>query len=58
MKRVQGASGAVERELTAIVSLLHNGDSTAQAAAVAAEYKVRFGQETVLRERILTCSSL
>jgi hypothetical protein len=59
MGQWRGASGAVEREQTAIVSLLHNGDSTAQAsvAAVAAEYKSRFGQEAVLRERIFTCSS-
>jgi hypothetical protein len=55
----RGASGQVEREKTAIVSLLHNGDSTAQASvtAIAAEYKSRFGQEAVLRERIYTCSS-
>ena len=59
MGQWRGASGQVEREKTAIVSLLHNGDSTAQAsvAAVAAEYKSRFGQEAVLRERIFTCSS-
>jgi hypothetical protein len=55
----RGSSGAVEREQTAIVSLLHSGDSAAQVAvaAVAAEYKSRFGQEAVLRERILTCSA-
>ena len=59
MGQWRGASGLVEREKTAVVSLLHNGDATAQAAvaSVVGEYKSRFGQEAVLRERILTCSS-
>jgi len=59
MGQWRAASGQIEREKTAIVSLLHAGDSTAHAAvaAVAAEYKSRFGQEAVLRERIFTCSS-
>lgn len=55
----KGASGAVEVERTAVVSLLHAGDNASRAAvaAVAAEYKLRFGQEAVLRERMFTCSA-
>ena len=55
----KGASGAVETERTAVVSLLHAGDTASRdaVAAVVAEYKSRFGQEAVLRERIFTCSA-
>jgi Protein of unknown function (DUF3574) len=55
----RGASGQVERERAAIVTLLHATDSTSSAAVgeVAGEYKQRFGQEAVLRERDQVCAS-
>jgi hypothetical protein len=53
----RGASGKIVRERAEILTLLHAGDSvTRQAvAAIASEYKNRFGQEAVLRERSQVC---
>ena len=54
----KGRSGVVERERSAIVTLLHAGSPADRAAVaeVAAEYKRRFGQEAVLRERTPACA--
>lgn len=54
----RGGSGAVERERSEVVTLLHAGDEPARRAVaeVAAEYKRRFRQEAVLRERMATCA--
>lgn len=55
----KGKSGVVERERAEVVMLLHAGDEMARRAVeeIAAEYKRRFGQEAVLRERSATCAS-
>jgi hypothetical protein len=56
--RWKGQSGAVERERSAIITFLHTG-STAdrdRVAYVAGEYKRRFHQEAVLRERTPACA--
>ena len=54
----KGQSGVVERERSEIVTLLHSGDDAARrlVAEVAEEYKRRFRQEAVLRERTTTCA--
>lgn len=54
----KGQSGVVEQERSEIVTLLHNGDDTARRSVeeIAAEYKHRFQQEAVLRERTPTCA--
>jgi uncharacterized protein DUF3574 len=54
----KGQAGAVEQERSEIVTLLHTGDQAARdaVAAIAAEYKRRFAQEAVLRERTTTCA--
>ena len=54
----RGRTGAVERERTELVTLLHPPDSTSQWAVeeIATEYKRRFGQEAVLRERLDACT--
>jgi hypothetical protein len=54
----RGASGAVEQERSEIVTVFHGGDDAARRAVeeVAAEYKRRFQQEAVLRERTATCA--
>jgi hypothetical protein len=54
----RGRSGDVERERTELVTLLHPADSTSQRAVeeIATEYKRRFGQEAVLRERLDACT--
>jgi hypothetical protein len=56
--RWQGQSGVVEQERSEIVTLLHSGDDAARRAVaeIAAEYKRRFRQEAVLRERATTCA--
>jgi hypothetical protein len=55
----RGQSGAVERERSTIVTLFHAGDAASRRAVteVALEYKRRFGQEAVLRERSPTCAA-
>lgn len=54
----RGASGAVERERAEVLTLLHDGSAASRAAvtAVVEEYKYRFRQEAVLRERVRTCA--
>jgi uncharacterized protein DUF3574 len=54
----KGQSGAVERERSAIITFLHSGSAADRdrVAQVAAEYKRRFHQEAVLRERTSTCA--
>jgi hypothetical protein len=54
----RGQSGVVEQERSEIVTVFHAGDvASRQAIAdVAAEYKRRFQQEAVLRERSATCA--
>ena len=54
----RGASGKVERERSKVLTLLHSGDvrSDRLVAEAVGEYKRRFTQEAVLRERVPTCS--
>jgi hypothetical protein len=54
----RGQSGVVERERSQIITVFHGGDegSRRSVAEVAAEYKRRFQQEAVLRERSATCA--
>jgi hypothetical protein len=53
----RGASGQVETEASQVLTLLHAGDANARrrVAGIADEYKRRFGQEAVLRERSAAC---
>jgi hypothetical protein len=54
----RGASGRVERERSKVLTLLHAGDARSDGlvAEAVGEYKRRFAQEAVLRERVTTCS--
>jgi hypothetical protein len=54
----RGGHGAIEREPSVVVTILHTGDATARGAIdqVIDEYKRRFAQESVLRERGTTCA--
>jgi hypothetical protein len=54
----KGQSGVVEREISDVVTLLHaDNDAAVRALAeVVGEYKRRFQQEAVLRERTATCA--
>jgi hypothetical protein len=54
----KGQSGMVERERSAIVTFLHTGSPADRGAVadVALEYKRRFRQEAVLRERTPACA--
>lgn len=54
----RGGDGAIEREPSEVVTILHTGDATARRAIeeVIVEYKRRFAQESVLRERGMTCA--
>ena len=54
----KGRSGVVEQERSEIVTVFHSGDTAARSAVaeVAVEYKRRFRQEAVLRERAATCA--
>jgi hypothetical protein len=56
--RWKGQSGVVEQERSEMVTLLHAGDQATRrsVAEIAAEYKRRFQQEAVLRERTPTCA--
>jgi hypothetical protein len=55
----RGASGAVERERAEVVTLLHAGGSDQRRLVdeISGEYKQRFGQEAVLRERTRVCAT-
>ena len=54
----RGQSGVVEQERSEIVTVFHAGDAASRQAIVdvASEYKRRFQQEAVLRERSATCA--
>ena len=54
----KGATGAVEQERSEVVTLFHSGDESTRRAVqeIAVEYKRRFRQEAVLREREPTCT--
>jgi hypothetical protein len=54
----RGQSGVVEQERSEIVTVFHSGDAASRQAIadIAAEYKRRFQQEAVLRERSITCA--
>jgi hypothetical protein len=54
----RGRSGVVERERSAMVTVLHSGSEADRraVATLAAEYKRRFSQEAVLRERAPICA--
>ena len=54
----KGKSGLIEQEQSEIVTLFHSGDEAARRAIleVTTEYKRRFQQEAVLRERVPTCT--
>lgn len=56
--RWRGASGVLEQERSEIVTVLHEGSGGARGdvSAVAEEYKRRFRQDAVLRERTMTCA--
>ena len=55
----RGANGKVESEASSVVTLLHAGDAGARGkvAEIAQEYKRRFHQEAVLRERSQVCAT-
>jgi hypothetical protein len=54
----RGQSGVVEQERSEIVTVFHAGDAASRQAIadIAGEYKRRFQQEAVLRERSATCA--
>jgi hypothetical protein len=54
----RGRGGAVEREQAEVLTLFHPDDVVSRRAVdeLAAEYKRRFGQEAVLRERVTACT--
>ncbi len=54
----QGSAGGVEQERSEIVTVLHPSDERAQQSVreIAQEYKRRFQQEAVLRERSASCA--
>ena len=56
--RWRGQTGVVEQERSEIVTVFHAGDPASRRAIaeVAGEYKRRFQQEAVLRERSSTCA--
>jgi hypothetical protein len=53
----KGKSGLVEQERSEVVTVFHSADEAARGAVteVVVEYKRRFRQEAVLRERMPTC---
>ena len=55
----RGQNGSLEHERAEILTLFHAGDEPARRAVaeIIAEYKQRFQQEAVLRERTSTCAS-
>jgi hypothetical protein len=55
----RGASGRVETEASQVVVLLHPGDAASRdkVSAIVDEYKRRFTQEAVLRERVAACTA-
>jgi len=55
----RSGDGRIESEPSMLLIVLHPGDavSTASVAEIAAEYKRRFSQEAVLRERAPSCAA-
>jgi uncharacterized protein DUF3574 len=55
----KGAGGEVEEERSEVVTIFHPDDETGRRSVheIALEYKRRFRQEAVLRERAPTCAS-
>ncbi|GAA4341522.1 hypothetical protein GCM10023165_22270 [Variovorax defluvii] len=55
----RGADGALVRETTYVLQLVHPDDDASDQAvrAIAADYKARFQQEAVLRARSPSCIS-
>lgn len=55
----RGADGRVETEAAQVVTLLHPGDAASREriASIVREYKSRFAQEAVLRERTPACAA-
>ena len=53
----RGTDGRVETEAAQLVTVLHPGDAASRGAitAIVREYKRRFMQEAVLRERVAAC---
>jgi hypothetical protein len=53
----RGATGKVERERSEVVTVIHAGDPAARGkiGEIIDEYRRRFDQEAVLRERTATC---
>jgi len=58
MGQWKGADGSTEQERSEIVTLFHPDDEVARRSVhdIALEYKRRFQQEAVLRERTPTCA--
>jgi Protein of unknown function (DUF3574) len=54
----RGASGRIEREASEVATVLHSGNPTARVKIpeIVAEYRQRFHQEAVLRERTAICA--
>ena len=54
----RNASGHIEREASEVVTVLHSGDPIARGkiSEIIAEYRQRFDQEAILRERATTCA--
>ncbi len=54
----RGGDGAIVREASKVVIVLHAGEATSLQAieAIVADYKRLFAQEAVLRERASTCA--
>lgn len=53
----RGQPGTIEHERSMVMPILHGGDASARSAiaAIANEYKRRFRQESVMRERAHSC---
>ena len=54
----RGESGVVVRERAEVLTVLHGGDEASRRAVaeITGEYRRRFDQEAVLRERVPTCA--
>ncbi len=54
----RSGNGAIEREASKLVIVLHAGETSSLQAieAIVADYKRLFAQEAVLREHVLTCA--
>jgi hypothetical protein len=55
----KGADGAIVREASFVLNLMHADDERADSAirSITAEYKARFNQEAVLRVKSHACTS-